>query len=197
MTFRLGLTGSIGMGKSTTARIFRDEGCAVWDADEAVQRVYAKDGLSVEPMFKLFPQAVVEGAVSRDRLKDILKQTPEALQQIERIVHPLVKADRENFLQQTKSEICVFDIPLLFETGSNESMDAVVCVTNDPDVQRKRVLERGTMSEAQFESILANQIPDKEKRRRSDFVIVTDTIEHAREQVRNIIRQIREKLGHA
>ena len=197
MILRLGLTGSIGMGKSTTARLFAEEGCAVWDADAAVHRLYAKGGIAVEPMSEAFPNAIEDGAVSRPRLKDILAKDPGALARIEGIVHPLVGQDRETFLETAHADIAVLDIPLLFETGGEGAMDAVVCVTAPPDVQRARVLERGTMTEAQFEAILAKQLPDAEKRRRSDFVIVTDSLEHAREQVQDVVKQIRNRLKHA
>ncbi|WP_422030001.1 dephospho-CoA kinase [Roseovarius sp.] len=197
MTFRLGLTGSIGMGKSTTARLFAEEDCAVWDADAAVHRLYSKGGAAVAPMSKAFPTAIENGAISRPRLKEILAKDPSALARIEAIVHPLVGADRKTFLETAKSDIAVFDIPLLFETGGERAMDAVVCVTAPPDVQRARVLERGTMTEAQFEAILAKQLPDAEKRRRSDYVIVTDSLEHAREQVQDVVRQIRNRLANA
>ena len=197
MIFRLGLTGSIGMGKSTTARLFAEEGCAVWDADAAVHRLYAKGGIAVEPMSEAFPNAIEDGAVSRPRLKDILAKDPGALARIEGIVHPLLGQDRETFLETAHADIAVLDIPLLFETGGEGAMDAVVCVTAPPDVQRARVLERGTMTEAQFEAILAKQLPDAEKRRRSDFIIVTDSLEHAREQVQDVVKQIRNRLKHA
>jgi len=197
MTFRLGLTGSIGMGKSTTARMFADTGCAVWDADAAVHRLYARGGGAVGPISSLYPKAIENGAVSRDRLKEIVASDPEALQRIEAIVHPLVARDREGFLQQTDADIAVFDIPLLFETGGEAAMDAVVCVTVAPEIQRRRVLERGTMTPGQLDDFLARQMPDAEKRDRADFVIVTDDLEHAREQVQNIVTQIRTGPIHA
>lgn len=197
MTFHLGLTGSIGMGKSTTARMFVDEGCALWDADAAVHRLYGPGGAAVEPLRAAFPEAIKDDAVSRDALKQIIGRDPEALKRIEAIVHPLVAADREAFKKEAKADILVFDIPLLFETGGDRAMDAVACVTVPPDVQEERVLARGTMSRAQFQQIRAKQLPDSEKRARSDYVIVTDTPEHARQQVREIVAEIREKLAHA
>ncbi|MEQ9260245.1 MAG: dephospho-CoA kinase [Roseovarius sp.] len=197
MTFRLGLTGSIGMGKSTTAKLFAEEGCAVWDADAAVHRLYSSGGAAVGPMRAAFPEAVVEGAVSREQLKSIIGADKTALSRIEQIVHPLVAQDREIFLAETKADIAVLDIPLLFETCGQDRVDAVACVTVSPDTQRQRVLERGTMTEAQFEAILAKQVPDAEKRARSDFVIVTDTLEHARAQVQDVVRQIRQRLADA
>ncbi|WP_338549612.1 dephospho-CoA kinase [Roseovarius phycicola] len=197
MTFKLGLTGSIGMGKSTTAKLFAEEGCDVWDADAAVHRLYSKGGLAVEPLRHLLPEAIEDGAVSRENLKTLLKSDPNLLKEIERIVHPLVAQDRAECLEHTKADICVLDIPLLFETGSDKSMDATICVTVDLDIQKARVLERGTMTEDQLDTILANQMPDEEKRARADFVITTDTLEHARAQVQDIVSQIRASLNHA
>ena len=181
--FHLGLTGSIGMGKSTTAKMFAEEGCAVWDADAAVHRLYAKGGAAVAPMRAAFPTAIEAGAVSRAALKEIIAADPTALPR--------------TFLAEAQSDIAVLDIPLLFETGGDAAMDAVVCVTIPDAVQRDRVLARGTMTEAQFDAIRAKQMPAKEKCARSDYVIVTDTPDHARAQVRDVIRDIREKLRHA
>ena len=195
--FLLGLTGSIGMGKSTTAQMFVDEGCALWDADAAVHRLYGVGGPAVEPMGEAFPEAIVEGAVSRERLKEIIGRDPTALKKIEAIVHPLVGADRASFIADAETDIVVLDIPLLFETGGNAHMDAVVCVITSEAVQRERVLARGTMTEAQFETIKAKQMPAEEKAAQSDYVIQTDTIEHARAQVHSVVTDIREKLANA
>ena len=192
MTIKLGLTGSIGMGKSTTAKMFADEGCALWDADAAVHRLYSKGGAAVEPMREAFPDAIVDGAVSREALKGILADDPEALKEIERIVHPLVAADRSLFIIENKADIIVFDIPLLFETGGDAAMDVTVVVTAPAKIQRERVLERGTMTDAQFLQILNKQMPDAEKRERADFVILTDTLEHARAQVQSVVKTIRD-----
>ena len=197
MTFHLGLTGSIGMGKSTTARFFVEEGCALWDADASVHRLYALGGAAVEPISNAFPQAIVEGAVDRAKLKDLLSQQPEALKTIETIVHPLVALDREQFKKNATSDILVFDIPLLFETGGNHAMNAVVCVTVDAETQEKRVLERGTMTRDQLKLILEKQIPNTEKVKQSDFVIVTDTMKHAQQQVEEIVRQIKNGWSRA
>ncbi len=195
MTFRLGLTGSIGMGKSSTAKLFAEAGCDVWDADAAVHRLYAKGGAAVAPMQAAFPDAIVDGAVSRDILKRIIGEMPDALKQIEAIVHPLVGQDRAEFAKTAHSDILVLDIPLLFETGGNTAMDAVVVVTIDAEEQRRRVLDRGTMTQAQFEAIRAKQVPDDEKRALADYVIVTDTVEHARAQVQDVIADIRRKMN--
>lgn len=195
--FVLGLTGSIGMGKSTTARMFADEGCALWDADAAVHRLYDVNGAAVAPIQGAFPDAVQDGAVSRLILKEIISQTPEALKKIESIVHPLVAQDRAAFLEQATADIVVLDIPLLFETGGQARVDATVCVFVDDDTQRQRVLERGTMTPAQFEAIKAKQMPAAEKRALADYVIETDTIEHARAQVQDVVKDIRERLKDA
>ncbi|QBF29600.1 dephospho-CoA kinase [Thalassococcus sp. S3] len=195
--FKLGLTGSIGMGKSTTARLFKEEGCDIWDADAAVHRLYAKGGRAVAAMSAAFPEAVVEGSVSRERLKTLLSRDPAALTRIEKIVHPLVAEDRAEFLAQSVADIVVFDIPLLFEKGGEKHLDAVACVSVGPEIQRKRVLERGTMTEDQFRHILSKQMPDAEKRAKADFVIITDTLEHARAQVHTIVEQIKDRETHA
>ncbi|MEP6019318.1 MAG: dephospho-CoA kinase [Paracoccaceae bacterium] len=194
MTFKIGLTGSIGMGKSTTAAMFADEGCDVWDADAAVHRLYSKDGAAVDPLGQLYPDAIVENAVSRDVLKQIIAKDRSALTKIEKIVHPLVGQDRAVFLENAASDIVVFDIPLLFETGGDKNVDATVCVSVDPDTQAKRVLARGTMSRETFESIRAKQMPNDQKCALSDFVIITDDLEHARQQVQAVLAAIRERM---
>lgn len=195
--FLLGLTGSIGMGKSTTAKLFAAQGCAVWDADAAVHRLYAEGGLAVAPLSEVFPDAIEAGAVSRTRLKEIIGRDPDALRRIEAIVHPLVGQDRAAFIQNATSDIVVLDIPLLFETGGEARVDAVACVTIDEETQRERVLARGTMTEEQFNAIKAKQMPAAEKCARSDFVIETDTIEHATSQVQGVVETIRKRLADA
>lgn len=191
MTFRLGLTGSIGMGKTTTARMFAELGCDVWDADSAVHRLYSKSGAAIDKIRSLFPEAIVDGAVDRSALKTIISENPKALNQIENIVHPLVAADRAEFRKSAKSGILVFDIPLLFETGGDVQMDAVACVFAPPDVQEQRVLDRGTMTKEQFRLFRKKQMPIAEKLAKSDYVIVTDTPDHARQQVSEIVARIR------
>lgn len=197
MSFKLGLTGSIGMGKSTTAKMFADAGCDVWDADAAVHRIYEKHGAAVDPMQAAFPEAIVDGSVSRDALKRIIGNDPSALKQIEAIVHPLLGEDRARFISESNKVILVFDIPLLFETGGDKNMDATVCVSTDAVTQRARVLERGTMSEQQFELIKSKQMPIEEKRASADYVIETDTLEHAQAQVEAVIKDIKGKLANA
>ena len=197
MSFSLGLTGSIGMGKSTTAKLFAEAGCAVWDADAAVHRLYASGGAAVEPMRATFPEAIVEDAVSRVVLKRIIGDDPAALKRIERIVHPLVAEDRERFRAEARADILVFDIPLLFEGGGEAAMDATVTVTAPPEVQEARVMERGTMTPEQFRQIREKQMPDAEKRARADYVVITDTMDHAREQVQEIVADIRARMQNA
>jgi dephospho-CoA kinase len=197
MSFLLGLTGSIGMGKSTTATLFVEAGCALWDADAAVHRLYGEGGAAVAPFAEAFPEAVEGGAVSRARLKEIIGRDPSALKRIEAIIHPLVGQDRAEFIAGATEEIVVLDIPLLFETGGEARVDAVACVVIDEETQRARVMARGTMTEAQFEAIKAKQLPAAEKARRADFVIETDTLEHARAQVQAVVQEIRSRLADA
>ncbi len=195
--FKIGLTGSIGMGKSTTAGMFADLGVPVWDADAAVHRLYARGGAAVAPIAALRPGAVVDGAVDRAALKRWIDEDRDALSRIEDIVHPLVAADRAAFLERTDADVVLLDIPLLFETGRQGEMDAVVVVSAPPEVQRARVLERGTMTETQFETILAKQVPDSEKRARADYVIQSTSLEAARAAVQDCLRDIRRKISDA
>lgn len=195
--FIIGLTGSIGMGKSTTAAMFAQDGVPVWDADAAVHRLYAPGGAAVEPIRAIYPPAIVDGAVDRDRLKDWIGKDATALKKIETVVHPLVAADRAGFIANAKAPIILLDIPLLFETGAQDRMDMVVVVSAPADLQRQRVLERGTMSEDQFNAILAKQVPDAEKRKRADVVIPTETMAGARAAVKAVIAQVKERLSHA
>ena len=185
------------MGKSTTAAMFADAGCAVWDADAAVHRLYAKGGAAVPAFMDVFPEAVIDGEVSRPALKTIIANDPTALKKIEAIVHPLVGQDRAAFLENASSDIVVLDIPLIFETGGNKRMDAVACVTVSAETQQERVMARGTMTLEQFENIRSKQMPNDEKCALSDYVIETDTLEHARAQVLAIIDDIKGKLTHA
>ena len=192
--FKIGLTGSIGMGKSTTAAMFAKSGIPVWDADAAVHRMYAKGGTAVEAIAALCPEAVIEGAVDRAALKDWIARDAGALKQIEAVVHPLVAKDRQEFIEASQSDIVLLDIPLLFESGGDSRVDAVVVVTVPEDVQRARVMERGTMTKAQFEAIKAKQTPDAEKRARADYVIETLTLEAAQEAVLAVLEDIRQRL---
>ena len=197
MTWKLGLTGSIGMGKSTTAAMFRDESVPVWDADATVHKLYAKGGAAVLPIGQEFPDAIVDGTVDRDQLKQIIAKDAGVLPKLEAIVHPLVAADRAEFLDTNKAELVVFDIPLLFETGADRWLDSVLVVTCPSEVQAKRVLDRGTMSSEQFQMILSRQMPDTEKRARADHVIETLTLDATRAAVRNLIAELKTRQSHA
>jgi len=189
--FLLGLTGSIGMGKSTTAKMFAAHGCAIWDADAAVHRLYSVGGAAVELISHLFPQAVSNGAISRSALKNIITADAGALEQIEAIVHPLVAKDRADFLARSDADIVVLDIPLLFETDAHTEMDATACVLTDDATQEARVMARGSMTRDQFLGIKAKQMPAAEKCARATYVIGTDTLEQAATQVQNIVETIR------
>ncbi|WP_298499232.1 dephospho-CoA kinase [uncultured Maritimibacter sp.] len=195
MSFVIGLTGSIGMGKSTTAQMFAEEGVAIWDADAAVHRLYAPGGAAVEPMRAANPDVIEDGAVSRPRLKAWIAADPGALKQIESIVHPLVAADRTAFLAETDADIVLLDIPLLLEGSGRNLVDAVVVVSAPPEVQRERVLARGTMDEATFATILSKQMPDAEKRAQADYVIETLTMDGARAGVQSVLADIRSKMN--
>ncbi len=188
----IGLTGSIAMGKSTTAAMFAEAGAAVWDADTAVHRLYEAGGPAVGPIGRLCPCAVTNNAVDREALKAWIGRDPCALAKITAVVHPLVAADRAAFLANTDAEIVVLDIPLLFETGAEEEVDFVVVVSAPADVQRQRLLNRGRMDGQTLQTILAKQMPDAEKRARADFVIETIDMETARAHVRAVIDTIRE-----
>ena len=193
----LGLTGSIGMGKSTTAKMFAALGVPVWDADAAVHRLYAKGGSAVQPLGQVFPDAVVDGAIDRSILKRYLATDPSALKQMEKIVHPLVAQDRLDFLKEIQEDIVLLDIPLLFEGASQSLCDGVAVVSVPEEVQRERVLARGTMTEADLALILSRQMPDAQKRARATWVIDTSTLESAESKVRAIVSEIRQSRAHA
>ncbi|RUS59575.1 dephospho-CoA kinase [Pseudorhodobacter sp. E13] len=194
--FRLGLTGSIGMGKSTTAGFFAAAGLPVWDADAAVHRLYAQGGAAVPAIASQWPQAIIGGAVDRSALKTIIAADPGALSGIEQIVHPLVAADRADFLHKARADIVVLDIPLLFEKGSESDMDATLLVTAPAALQRARVLARPGMTEAQFHTILSRQMPDAEKRKRATHIIETLSLDAAQACVTALIAYIRQ-VQHA
>lgn len=190
--FRLGLTGSIGMGKSTTAAMFAAEGLPVWDADAAVHRLYGPNGAAVQPIATLCPQAKTGQGLDRAALKDWIASDPTALGQLESIVHPLVAADRDAFIASAKADIVVFDIPLLFEKGTETQMDATLLCTAPAVLQKARVLARGTMTIGQFETILAHQMPDAEKRARATHIVETLSLDSTRAYVKALIAHIRE-----
>lgn len=188
MTIKLGLTGSIGMGKSTTAAMFRAMGIPVWDADETVHRLYAVGGAAVAPVAALIPDALLGGMINRDALKRAISTDATLLIRLEKIVHPLVAQDRAAFLERHADQpLVVLDIPLLFETGADAWLDAVLVVTTDPETQTARVMARPGMTDAAFAQILARQTPDAEKRARADHVIATKTLEQTRADVTELI----------
>lgn len=197
--WRLGLTGSIGMGKSTTAALFAEAGVPVWDADAVVHRLYAAGGAAIPGIAALVPGAVVDGAVSRERLRAAIAEDPALLDRIEAVVHPLVAADRAAFLaRHAQVPIVILDIPLLYESGSASETDAVLVVSAAPEVQRARVLARPGMDEAAFARILARQLPDHEKRARADYVIDTGRgLDAARADVAALLARIRKEQALA
>lgn len=195
--FRIGLTGSLAMGKSQTARLFAEEGIPVYDADAATHALYDRGGDAVARIASAFPAAIKGGAVDRTALSNLVAGKPEALAQLEAIVHPLVKAERDVFLaRNAHAPIVVLDIPLLLETGAETTVDAVVVASAPLDVQRQRALSRPGMTEEKLASLLARQMPDVDKRAKAHFVVVTDQgVDHARAQVRMILAEVRKKLS--
>lgn len=191
MSYILGLTGSIGMGKSTTAGMFRDLGHPVWGADDAVYQLYSVGGSGVGPVAKAFPSALIDQAIDRETLKDALKSKENGFELLESIIHPLVAQDRQEFIQEHQNApLIVLDIPLLFEGGSKDQFDGVAVVSTDPETQRKRVLARPGMTEEHFQTILSRQVPDAQKRAMADWVILTSDLETARRTVEQICKEI-------
>lgn len=188
----LGLTGSIGMGKSTTARLFAEAGVPVHDSDEAVHRLYA--GEAAQLVEAIFPGTVVDGVVDRTQLARRVLGDPAAIRKLEGLIHPLVRADAEAFLARQReagAPLALLDIPLLFETGGRNRVDKVVVVTAPADIQRERVLARPGMTEEKFSAILAKQVPDAEKQKLADFIIDTGSgIEPARAAVLQIVAKL-------
>ena len=191
----VGLTGSIGMGKTETARMFGRLGIPVHDADAAVHRLYEQGGAAVSPIAKAFPDCVRGGRIDRARLSEHVRADKSAFDRLEAIVHPLVAADQQAFLEQAAasgSDVVILDVPLLFETGGETRMDAVVVASAPGDVQRARVLARPGMNEELLDQLLARQIPDVEKRARAHFVVETGKgMEHAFDQVKSIVAALR------
>ncbi|MCD9107761.1 dephospho-CoA kinase [Bradyrhizobium japonicum] len=188
----LGLTGSIGMGKSTTAKLFAEAGVPVYDADAAVHQLY--EGEAAPAIEAAFPGTTANGKVDRPKLSARVVHDPAAIKQLEQIVHPMLGASRQKFFadaEAAKAPVVVLDIPLLFETGGEKRVDAVVVVSTSPELQRKRVLERGTMDEAKLDAIIAKQTPDAEKRKRADFVVDTSHgLEPVRAQITHILAEV-------
>ena len=194
-----GLTGSIGMGKSTVGQMFRDLGVTVLDSDAVVHALYAKGGAAVAPVAALFPEALAEGAINRARLSAAVVGKPDAMKQLEAIVHPLVRRAQLDFIEENRRQgrpLVILDIPLLFEIGAQSRVDHIIVVSAPADVQRRRVLARPGMSVEKFEKILASQMPDADKRQKADWVIDTSAdLETTRAQVRKVFKQLTEPNG--
>jgi dephospho-CoA kinase len=188
----LGLTGSIGMGKSTTAKLFAEAGVPVYDADATVHLIY--QGEAVPAIEAAFPGTTSDGKVDRAKLSAKVVHDPAAIQRLEQIVHPMLRSYHQKFLfdaEQAGAPVAVMDVPLLFETGGEKRVDAVVVVTTAPDVQRERILARGTMTDEALDAILARQLPDAEKRRRADFVVDTSHgLDLVRARIRDILAEV-------
>ncbi|MGH6777030.1 MAG: dephospho-CoA kinase [Bradyrhizobium sp.] len=188
----LGLTGSIGMGKSTTAKLFADAGVPVYDADATVHRLY--EGEAAPAIEAAFPGTTAGGKVDRARLSARVVHDPEAIKRLEAVVHPMLRAHHQEFLESAErsgAPVAVVDVPLLFETGGEARVDAVVVVTTSPEVQRRRILARDNMTDEKLDAILARQMPDAEKRKRADFVVDTSHgLDPVRAQIRDILEQV-------
>ena len=187
----LGLTGSIGMGKSTTAKLFAEAGVPVYDADAAVHILY--EGEAAPAIEAAFPGTTVNGKVDRNKLSVRVVHDPAAIKRLEQIVHPMLGASRQKFLddaERSGAPVAVVDVPLLFETGGEKRVDAVVVVTTTPEIQRQRILARDNMTREKLDAILARQLPDAEKRRRADFVVDTsDGTDPVRLRIRDILNE--------
>jgi dephospho-CoA kinase len=185
----LGLTGSIGMGKSTTAKLFSEAGVPVYDADATVHKIY--EGEAAPAIEAEFPGTTVAGKVDREKLSAKVVHDAAAMKRLEQIVHPMLHVYRQAFLDEAERSgagVAVVDVPLLFETGGEKNVDAVVVVSTTPEVQRERILARGNMTGEKLDAILARQLPDAEKRKRADFVVDTSHgLDHARAQIRDIL----------
>jgi dephospho-CoA kinase len=188
----LGLTGSIGMGKSTTAKLFVEAGVPVYDADAAVHKIY--EGEAAPAIEAAFPGTTVDGKVDRNKLSARVVHDPAAMKQLEQIVHPMLGASRQKFLddaERSGAPVAVVDVPLLFDTGGEKRVDAVVVVTTSLELQRERILTRDNMTGEKLDAILARQLPDAEKRKRADFVVDTSHgLEPVRAQIRDILREV-------
>jgi len=192
--YLIGLTGSIGMGKSTVAGFFAEAGVPVWSADDAVHSLYEKGGAGVAAIRDLVPDAIDAGRVDRGRLSAALRQDPTLLEKIEQVIHPLVALDRQKFKSASDAEFLLFDIPLLFEGQMSDRFNAIVVVSAPAEIQRERVLARDGMTPEKLDFILSKQLPDAEKRERADFIVETDgSFDDTRAQVTNILDELRLK----
>ena len=188
---KVGLTGSVGMGKTTTAQVFAKFGCAVWDADKTVHKLYSKGGKAVVKVAKLFPSLAEDKYISRSRLKVLLKNEPKKLKELEDIVHPLIIEDRYNFEKNTNADVAVFEIPLLFETGADKEMDKTVCVFTSTKKQIERLKSRNNRYDDFYKELMSKQMPSDEKCDRADYVIETTShtvVEKRVIEILNILR---------
>ena len=197
MSYLLGLTGSIGMGKSTTAALFAARGCLIWDADLAVHRAYNDGGDGVAEIKKIAITAVDSNSVNRDKLRTLILEDPTLLAKIEAIIHPIVQKDRQAFIASNPGSILVFDIPLLFELNSESDFDAVACVLSTFEMQKTRVMARPGMTRTHLEMIISKQLPAADKAARANYIINTATKDIARAAVDSIIKDIKRKLENA
>ena len=192
MSFLLGLTGSIGMGKSTTAAMFADAGIPVWDADQAVHEIYAHDQEVIDAIRDFAPTAIGEAGVDRAALSAVLKEDPTLIAQIEATVHPKVAVHRSDFIAaHAAADLIVLDIPLIYEKDMADQFDAVLVVTTDEETQRSRVMARDGMTEVKFMMIRNMQVPDDVKREKADYVIETKTLPQTEKAVQDLIEKIR------
>lgn len=199
-TVLLGLTGSIGMGKSTTAAMFLSQGVPVWDADSTVHKLYSSNVAAIEAFKQEIPSSVSNGVVNRSTLKKLIQEDISNLRKIEQIIHPFVAKDRLSFIEKAKKDnrpLIVLDIPLLFETGFYNFVDYVAVVTVDYATQKQRVLDRKTMTEEMFLQILAEQVSNNEKKIKADFIILTKTLEVAENKVQEIVFQLNRRARNA
>ena len=192
--FLVGLTGSIGMGKSTTANMFADMDVPVWDADAAVADLYSAGATGTQAIAALFPEATNDNGVDREALHEIISRDKDALSKIESVIHPLVARHRQTFIDTCTEDIILLDIPLLLEIGADETVDHVVVVSAPPEIQRERVLARANMTPDRFEMIVAKQIPDAEKRKRADTVIETISLDATRAAVESLLKKLRQDI---
>ncbi len=199
MTIKLlGLTGSIGMGKSTVGKMFEKEGIPIYNVDAEIHKLYQPGGAAVAPIEEAFPEAIIDGRVDRPTLSKLVLGDDAAIKRLEHIVHPLVGLDRSNFIsdaEQNGHTFVLLDVPLIFETGGEKNFDTIIVVSAPKDIQRARVLARDDMTEEKFEAILARQTPDAIKREKADFVIDTNCSEEETYiQVQNLVRKLKEDI---
>ena len=197
MSYLLGLTGSIGMGKSTTAALFAARGCLIWDADVTVHRAYSEGGDGIAEIRKIAATAIDSNGVNRDKLRTLILEDRTLLAKIEAIIHPIVQKDRQAFITSNPGSILVFDIPLLFELNSESDFDAVACVLSTLEMQKTRVMARPGMTRAQLEMIISKQLPAADKAARANYIIDTATEDTAIAAVDSVLKDIKRKVENA